>query len=296
MLNRKDVYIRDPFIVPIEEEKKYYMFGTTDKNCWGDEKATGFDYYITRDLETFEGPYAAFRPEKNFWADRNFWAPEVHYYKGKYYMFATFYSEKRNRGTQILVSEKVSGPYVPHSDGPITPPDWMCLDGTLYVDEKSNPWMIFCHEWVQIYDGEICAIQLSDDLKYPVGSPVLLFKASEAPWAKSMRIVDGNPCFVTDGPFIYKTKNNKLLMLWSSFNENRSYTIGIAYSTSGNIFGPWKHIHKPLYSNDGGHGMLFKAFDGTLMLSIHSPNSKGNERPLFIKIDEKELENIDISI
>lgn len=36
MLKRENVYIRDPFIVPVATEKKHYMFGTTDKNCWGD--------------------------------------------------------------------------------------------------------------------------------------------------------------------------------------------------------------------------------------------------------------------
>ncbi|MDK2992729.1 MAG: arabinan endo,5-alpha-L-arabinosidase [Clostridiales bacterium] len=80
-MKRKEIYIRDPFIVPVYDEQKYYMFGTTDANCWNDEKATGFDYYTTTDLESFEGPFEAFRPPKDFGWDRNFWAPEVHYYK-----------------------------------------------------------------------------------------------------------------------------------------------------------------------------------------------------------------------
>jgi hypothetical protein len=29
-----DIQIRDPFIVPHVAENSYYMFGTTDKNCW----------------------------------------------------------------------------------------------------------------------------------------------------------------------------------------------------------------------------------------------------------------------
>ena len=292
MLKRQDVYIRDPFIVPVKEKRVYYMFGTTDKNCWGDEKATGFDYYVTSDLENFDGPYPAFRPPQGFWADRNFWAPEVHFYNGKYYMFATFCSPEGKRGTQVLVSSSIEGPYIENSKGPITPPDWMCLDGTLYIDQDSNPWLVFCHEWVEVYDGEIWAARLSDDLKRIVDKPVLLFTASNAPWTTSIKVKDSRECFVTDGPFLFRTQNGSLLMLWSSFDREKRYCVGVAKSLSGDILGPWQHKPEPIFLNDGGHGMLFRTFEGELMLSVHSPNSRGNERPLFVKVDEKDLEII----
>jgi len=291
MLKRQDIYIRDPFIMPVKEKRVYYMFGTTDKNCWGNEKATGFDYYVTYDLENFDGPYPAFRPPQNFWADRNFWAPEVHFYNGKYYMFATFCSPEGKRGTAILVSDTVEGPYVEHSLGPVTPKDWMCLDGTLYIDEDSNPWLVFCREWVEVYDGQILAARLSNDLKRVIDEPVLLFTASSAPWTAIIRVKDGRECFVTDGPFLFRTQNGTLLMLLSSFDRERRYCVGVAKSLSGNILGPWQHKTEPIFSNDGGHGMLFRTFEGDLMLSIHTPNSRGNERPLFIKIDDKNLED-----
>ena len=49
-------------------------------------------------------------------------------------MFASFKAAGVCRGTQILVADHPKGPFVPHSDGPVTPRDWECLDGTLYVD------------------------------------------------------------------------------------------------------------------------------------------------------------------
>jgi len=292
IIKRQDVYIRDPFIVPVKEKQIYFMFGTTDKNCWGDEKATGFDYYATSDLENFDGPYPAFRPPQGFWADRNFWAPEVHFYKGQYYMFATFCSPDGKRGTQVLVSSSLEGPYVEHSDGPVTPPNWMCLDGTLYIDQDSNPWLVFCREWVEVYDGQIWAAGLSDDLKRIVDKPILLFTASSAPWTASIKVKDGRECFVTDGPFLFRTQKGSLLMLWSSFDREKRYCVGVAKSLSGGILGPWQHKPEPIFSDDGGHGMLFRTFEGELMLSAHSPNSRGNERPLFVKVDEKDLEII----
>ena len=98
-------------------------------------------------------------------------------------MFATFAADKRYRGTQILVADKPEGPYAPLTDGPITPPNWQCLDGTLYVDPDGAPWIVFCREWMQIHNGAMYAMQLSADLMEAVAPPVFLFNASEAPWA-----------------------------------------------------------------------------------------------------------------
>src|SRR6185436_5786395 len=105
------------------------------------------------DLAHWDGPFPAFRPPSGFWADRNFWAPEVHFYQGRYYMFASFKAENVPRGTQILVSDTPQGLFLPMSAGTVTPPDWECLDGTFFLDANNAPWIIFCHEWVQVGDG-----------------------------------------------------------------------------------------------------------------------------------------------
>ena len=183
MPKREEIQIRDPFVLPMAEEGQYYLFGSTDKDIWKG-KATGFDVYRSVDLEHFETPFPAFRPPEGFWSNTNYWAPEVHEYNGKDYMFATFKAEGVCRGTQILVADHpLFCPFVPHSDGPVTPRDWECLDGTLYVDNDGQPWMVFCHEWVQISDGAVCAIPLSPELDRAVGEPIKLFSASEANWA-----------------------------------------------------------------------------------------------------------------
>jgi GH43 family beta-xylosidase len=283
MLTKEQIQIRDPFVLAVKDEKKYYLYGTTDKNVW-EGKATGFDVYVSNDLDHWEGPFPAFRPEEGFWADRHYWAPEVYLYDGKYYMFASFKADGKCRGTQILVSDNPVGPFRLHSDGPVTPGDWECLDGTLYVDEAGHPWMIFCHEWLQVQDGEMCVIPLSKDLKSAAGEPVLLFHASDAPWAIGSGSDQKN--YVTDGPFLHRAANGDLLMLWSSHGVN-GYAIGIARSASGDIKGPLVQDHETLFGQDGGHGMLFTTFEGELMLAIHRPNKTPNERPLFLSITEE---------
>ena len=284
MLKLSDINIRDPFVLPVPSENMYYLYGTMGQFTWTDS-AVGFDTYTSSDLENWAGPIPAFRPSDDFWADRNFWAPEVHHYRDQLFMFASFKAEGVRRGTQILMADTPNGPFKPHSNGPVTPRDWECLDGTFYLDPENQPWMIFCHEWVQVTDGEICALRLSDDLQTAVGKPQLLFRASEAPWTQSYD-PKGRNGIVTDGPWMHRLPDGTLIMLWSSFGSG-GYTIGRARSDTGDILGPWSQDPDPLYSGDGGHCMVFRSFDdGQLWLSFHRPNQHLLERPQFVRLTE----------
>lgn len=287
MIKNSDLQIRDPFIVPDKEEGQYYLFGSTDTNIWG--KGTGFDVYVGKDLSEWEGPYTVFRPGTDFYAENNFWAPEVHRYMGLYYMLATFRRNDNNLlGTAVLVSDSLRGPFEPHSAGPVTPKDWCCLDGTLFIDDEGLPWMVFCREWQQVADGQVCAVRLTTDLKEAMGEPLVLFTASQAAWPTSFQHAryPEQDNYVTDGPYLFRAANGNLLMLWASFINN-TYALGVSRSESGSLIGPWLHEEKALYQSDGGHAMLFHTLEGKLMLAIHSPNQTPNERPHFLNVEDR---------
>ncbi|MFC4809955.1 family 43 glycosylhydrolase [Paenibacillus sp. GCM10023250] len=167
---RADIQIRDPFVMPVEAEGVYYLYGSTDPDIWG--PGTGFDAYVSRNLDDWEGPFPVFRPPADFFSDTNFWAPEVYAREGRFYMFATFRRKDNGRlGTAALAADGPLGPFLPHSAGPVTPEAWSSLDGSLFVDEAGSPWMVFCHEWQQIGDGEVCAVRLTADLREAAGEP-----------------------------------------------------------------------------------------------------------------------------
>lgn len=266
-------------MVPSVDDGVYFLYGTTDPDCWN-PPATGFDLYTSPDLECWHGPRPAFRPPPGFWADRNFWAPEVHRIGELWCMPATFKAPGHSRVVQCLASESLEGPFRLHGDGPVTPEGWECLDGTI-AWQDGRPWLVFCREWLQVLDGEICALPLTEDGARSAGDPVVLFRASEAPWT---RPVQERWHFVTDGPFLHLTARGTLLMLWSSFGP-KGYAMGIARSRTGRIEGPWEHDRRRLVDG-GGHGMLFTAFDGRLLLAYHAPNDTPHERPRFREVVE----------
>jgi hypothetical protein len=119
------------------------------------------------------------------------------------------------------------------------------------------------------------AVKLSDDLTSFISDPLLLFRASDA---------GKNGVNITDGPFLYKTKYGRLIMLWSNRSEKNGYYVKIAYSSNGRPDGKWRQQPGELYKKtdkhaDGGHGMLFTGPDGTLTLAVHSPNVADAEHP-----------------
>lgn len=275
-MKNQDINIRDPFV--LVHNGVYYLYGTRADNFG--QRTAGFDVYIGTDLENWSEPKEVFNSEKygmNRWVN---WAPEVHEYNGAFYMFATFTKENDLRGTYILKSDTPDGEFRPHSEGAITPWEWECLDGTLHI-ENGKPYCVFCHEHTQIYDGTICYVELSEDLTCAVTEPVLMFAAS------SFLKREGNEnCHnVTDGPFLYRKSDGKLLMIWSSGYD--SYLQCISVSDNGSVSGEWSHL-PTLFDDDGGHGMIFRDLNGELKLTLHCPNVSLQEKPVFFAVEETE--------
>ena len=288
----QDINIRDPFIMPDKKQGVYYMYQSSSTSENG-RAYGGMIAWKSRDLKSWEGPIRVFDVPRDNWITGGVWAPEVHKYKGKYYLFATLNSDVQwkgavkhhpaytHRATQIFWSKSPEGPFLPfEGKQPHTPLDEMCLDGTLWV-ENGTPYLIYCHEWVETLDGEMDLVELKKDLSAPVGEPQRLFCASAAEWSTGGNTAfEGKKSYVTDGCFLYRTKAGKLLMVWSSFKDG-VYAVGIAESDTGKVIGPWRQQREPLFIN-GGHSMIFEDFEGHLCLVLHSPNSPGGQERAHI--------------
>ena len=267
------VPVRDPCVLLYEG--RYYIYGTG--LAW-----PGYGCRVSDDLVGWSDPVPVFTPPAGFDGCGDWWAPECHLYQGRFYLFATYRSAASGkRGTAVFVSDSPAGPFAPLSDGHITPKERDCIDGTLYIDEQGDPWIVYVSEWTSNADGVglMSAARLSGDLSRMVSEPVHLFGARDAAWAGAN---------VTDGPWLYRTASGKLLMLWSNGSKT-GYAVGIAASQNGRIDGKWTQQRRPLYQKDrrnaldGGHGMLFRTSEGRLLLSIHAPNTATENEPTLAR-------------
>ena len=282
------IVLSDPFVLADSVSGLYYMTGT------------GGRMWKSKDLAMWAGAYDAVEIDTTSWMGPHpmIWAAELHPYNGKYYYFATFTNTADSigefrgarldrRASHILVADTPDGPYRPISVKLILPADKLTLDGTFWVDTDGKPYMVYCWEWLQNWDGTIEKIELAPDLGSSVGNGEILFRASDSPWSRE--IVEGieGPNRVTDGPFLFRTDTGRLGMLWTSW-VYKDYTQGVAYSAGGTLDGPWIQSAEPITPPNYGHGMLFRTFDGRTLMSVHShDDSSGHyvRRPHFFEVD-----------
>ena len=283
------IVLSDPCILPDRATMTYYMTGTGGK------------LWKSKDLRYWDGPYTVAETDPASWMgpEPMIWAAELHPYKGKYYYFATFTNpdvkigsfrgnEIERRACHVLVSDKAEGPYRPMEDKTYLPAEKPTLDGTLWVDTDGKPYMVYCYEWLQTWDGTIEKIELKPDLSGSMGEGQLLFRASDSPWSRE--VIDGDTVAskVTDGPYLFRTQTGRLGMIWTSWIYD-VYTQGVAYSESGTLDGPWVQKEQPITPPNFGHGMLFRTFDGQLLMSVHSHkdiNSHFHRVPHLFKVDD----------
>ena len=279
----REIRVRDPFILTDQTTSNYYLYAQCGNRLRNDNLGTGVEVYRSKDLSNWTNPHQVFeRPTANFWGGKEVWAPEVHRMGDTYFMFVSFPGRQGGRGTQILKAQHPEGPFVVAGEGANTPPEQRALDGTPWVDVGGTNWMIYCHEWCQIGEGTVRAVRMAKDWTTRQGESILLFKASEAPWVREY----SKNKYVTDGPCLYRMKDGKLLILWSSFRKGGDYALGLAEAESGRIEGPWRQSGEPLFPDNGGHGMFFRDFSGNLCLVSHQPNQSPNERVKFRKLKE----------
>ena len=264
------IRLSDPCILADKNTTMYYMTGTGGK------------LWKSKDLKSWSGPYTVAKTDPESWMGKNpmIWAAELHAYKGKYYYFATFTNRDvkidtvkgnaiERRASHVLVSDRPDGPYVPMKDPVYLPANKPTLDGTFWIDADNKPYMVYCYEWLQNWDGTIESIELKSDLSGSVGEGKLLFRASESPWSREKEDGVDKPNKVTDGPWLFRTQTGRLGMIWTSWIYN-VYTQGVAYSQSGTLAGPWVQEKNPITPPNFGHGMLFQTFEGKWLMSVHS--------------------------
>ena len=291
-VKRADLRARDACIWPDPATQTYHMYFSVAQR--GPNRRAAVAAYTSKDLENWTGPNIVFEVPPEFWADRGIWAPEMQVYGGKYYLFLTFDSAHKlpeqwrnwlprvKRGSQVLVADSPLGPFLPFANRPHTPEDMMTLDGTLWI-EDGVPWMIYLprvgadqgrHRGDDPVDGR------SVGNGRRTGSPLPRQRRSVELEVAAVRLPRHRWSLVVS----HERRETSDALVQSGTASG--YAVGIAESTTGKLAGPWQQREKPLFDADGGHPMLFRRFDGQLMLALHQPNKPPREREVFLEIDE----------
>ena len=295
-LRMPEMPLHDPYVLADAGSRTYYLYTAAHPAILGDRYRPGVMAYRSRDLVRWSTPTLVYTAtDGGAWWDPTIdpWAPEVHVHRGRHYLFTTLHSsdvtqaahggagsarwiDTTRRATIIAVADTPDGPFRELATAaPVTPENFMTLDGTLYTDPEGRPFLVYAHEWVQKQDGTMEAIPLSDDLAAATGEPLLMFRASEAPVFDDRDSAEGKllsngqlPGYVTDGAHLHETPDGSLVTTWTSYRDDR-YVLLQAISRTGNIAGPWEQL-PPLSHANKGHSMQFRDFAGNMLMIMHN--------------------------
>ena len=269
--------LANPFVVYDNASDTYYMAG--DGGC----------LWRSNDMRIWEGPYNVLLPSKGAWMGESpvITAPQIHRYAGRYCYVATFTSMVDGvecTSCELFVSDSINGPYKHATKGlPLIAGERVAKTPTFCAEDYGAAYLLFSGDSKRTLGEAIKIIRLGDSLNVQIGEPFELLKAAHNPWAAGR---EGEP-LALGSPFVFATQTGRLGMLFTAKTGGNN-VLGVAYSKEGHgINGPWTIEPAPLLCGVGG-AMLFKDYDGTIVLAVHKDTTlcgKEKHLPQFIKAD-----------
>ena len=182
-VHRSQIRIRDPFVLPDPATQTYFIYSSTDWGSEAEQQTQGGDRLSQ------QGPRKLGNADAGLRSAGRTLGPRIHL-GARSASLTTASTTSSSRSPRRTCCPRPTGPSTepqtrhrnprrrpargtvsrPSPIRPQTPHDWMSLDGTLWV-EDGVPYMVFCHEWIQITDGSMELVRLKDDLSAPVGEP-----------------------------------------------------------------------------------------------------------------------------
>lgn len=275
--------VKNPYVLYDHSTDMYYMV------------ADGGFLWQSRDLTLWNGPYDVLRYDTASWLGNSpvVTSPEIHKYGDKYYYMATFEpggASAVRKSSVALVSDAVTGPYKTiDASAVLLDVREVAIAPTFCTDYFNAGYMIYCHDGEQNGDAAVQIIRFSDDFARRLGEAYIMFTASQVPW--SGRVVDGKRVFspVIEAPCLFACGDDDMGLLFTTYvgDERR---VGVAYSETGTLNGPWLVEDKPLIEENVGGAMLFNDYDGTLVMVVTADtviNSVARSVPRLIKCDSQ---------
>lgn len=256
----------DPFI--LQDGEDFYAYATQNS-------AAGFQVMTSKNLVEWTHLGGVNVPD---WSDGQLWAPEVHRWKGKWYMlFSARDKGSRKRDLGVSIAEDPKGPFrflsklVEGTSENPGPDENGAIDGTLHVEGR-RPYLLFIRE---APPRAIKIVQLSDDLTRTVGERRVLL-TTDRPIEQG--ILDAPTLVKRDGVYWLFYSSG-----WFQSSKNdANYRVWAARSNS--LFGPYGKPKEPvLAGREGevyspGHQSVFRLKTGEWWIAYHAWNAEGEPR------------------
>ena len=260
--------VSSPYIIYDKKSNQYYMVGD------------GGYMWQSRDMHVWQGPFDVLRQDTASWVGASpvVLSPEIHRHNGKYYYMATFkrndclVTDANGRQTALqscvaLVADDITGPYrTIDSENFLLDIGEIAGHPTFCTDDLGVGYMIYNHLAEQNGDGTVQIVRFTEDLGRRMGEAYVMFRASQNGWS-SDRPGSRTSSPTMEAPFFFATEKGNVGILFTT-NVAGKRTIGVAYSSTGHLNGPWEIAGKPLIGDGVGNAMIFRDYDGTQVMAV----------------------------
>lgn len=218
--------VADPFVY--EADGVYYLSASADQ---------GFDYYISRDLRTWEAKGTLFRVPSDEPVRTMLWASEVAFHDGTYYLTYSGWDPRRERLVVCLATAKSpDGPFILQKSPWIELPSNNVIDANLFWDKDGTPYVYLSENgnFGSYSGGELRMARLKRDLS-GLDTELLPVNAERQSWELHMR-VPGDYC--NEAPEVFLSRGTYFMIYSANETHNGHYGMGVM--TAPSPLGPWK--------------------------------------------------------
>lgn len=262
----RNLNMPDPFV--IEEDGRYYIYGTTDR-----VGSNGVDCYVTEDFQTFTR-HMNILDFGAGWVKGAIFAVEVYKFDDKYFMYYSANDQEGRRALNIAVSDSLTGGFVDYvgldangnnldlkANKWLTDPSgYSPLDQTLLIDDDGEIYLYYS-VYHSGYEQYIVGMKMLDPVTYDMSTrKVLVRPGKDSPdlpdSAVTLKYVWEimRSFYVAEGPCVIKSPINHKYYLTYSVNayDEKAYTVCYAVSDS-----PLGDYHKPYDKNRSWSNLFF---------------------------------------
>lgn len=281
--------LANPYILYDKPADLYYMTGD------------GGAVWRSKDMRVWEGPFDVLAPAPESWmgASPLVSSPEIHRYKERYYYMATFTRPDvviDNAGDnaiyrtscEVFVSDSIMGPYTHLTKGaPLLNSAHCAAHPTFCVDDLNVGYMIYNHKGEQNGNATVQIIRLGRKLDVQIGEPYIMFRAKQNQWSNQINSEEPSP--LMEAPFLFGTYSGELGILFTTYIGEEK-CIGVAYSETQHLNGPWHIEPQPFLSGNVGGAMLFHDYDGKLLMACQKDtimDGKKKSLPRIMRVDSE---------
>lgn len=272
----------DPCIVYCQKEKCYYGISTTGEPLWGDDRLIIHRSAKFEDLFVKSESRVAYQSNEKDDTYGYLWAPELHYIKGKWYIYTSCQNGPDDILKHVIVLEaKTDSPFDGFKICGHINRDVFAIDPSVYQDTEEDRLYLCCSP---VIDGvQMLAVQELKAPAEPMGEMAIIAKP-ELAWELIPPYCGSNA--IVEGGYFVKSPNGRLYILYSANGcWSDDYVIGLLEYKGGNLASEdaWEKYPQPLVKKSNGnfgpgHATFFYSPDKSELWICHHCLEESNPK------------------